>query len=244
MLSRQFTKTFLRLVVSQARYLPKVPVYNFNTTPGKKILDVWDINKALYLELSDAIGGAYTCKQLAELLKENVHQMTDYQLSYAIYRIYNDEIPLDDHFYNVILPIVKEFVKNFDRNNNRALYQLIQHLGWLRVKDEGLWNLFEQKLLDEKLYRYIPTNELCKVAHALAEAGQGSKELFNAFERVFIKHRLNLGEEDIGFAREAFETRKFGSQLLFEVFRDPERNIQAIAAQQGEKPEHLKIGHH
>lgn len=236
MLSRLLIRAVVGTTVRKTQFFNKIPIYAFNTVqstpPGKKILDVWDLNKGLYMELSDALGGAYTCKQLAELLKENVSQMTDYQLSYALYRIFNDDIPLDDHFYNVILPIVKEFVKNFDRNHNKSLYELIQHCGYLKVQDADLWKLFEEKLLNQKLYRYIPTNELVKCAHALSEANQGSKELFNTFERVLIKHRLNLLPEDIELARDAFQRRHFESKLLLDVLENPTKEFPELAKQE------------
>ena len=205
MIRRQLCRTLQRFLAPMPQYLTKIPVYHFAAVPGKKILDVWDLNKALYLELSDAIGGAHTCRMLAELLKENIHQMTDYQLSYAIYQIYDLNLEIDDSFYNVILPIVKEFVKNMDRHHNKSLAELIQHLGWLEVEDEGLWQLFEQKLLDEKLYRYIPNGELCKIVHALANVNRGSQELFNVFEKVLLKQRKNLLPEDIEYAKDGFE---------------------------------------
>ena len=58
-------------------------------------------------------------------MKENLNILVDYQLSFAIYRIYNLELELDEHFYDVIIPIVKEFVKNMDRECNKSLAELI-----------------------------------------------------------------------------------------------------------------------
>ena len=233
MLTRQILKTFLRASTWKPQYIANIlikqPAYSFNTAPpGKKILDVWDIQKPLYLEMSDALDGAYTCKQLANLLKDNVHQITDYQVSFTIFRIYNDEIPLDDHFYNVILPIVKEFVKNFDRNHNKSLWEIVQYCGLLKVQDKDFWALIEQKMVGQKLYRYIPTKELCKIAYALAEANQGSKELFGVIERTLIKQRLNLLEHDIDLARGAFQARNEGSELLFQVFENPRAELPGL----------------
>lgn len=62
---------------------------------------------------------------------------------------------MDDYFYNEIVPIVKEYVKNFDRECNKSLANLVSHMGWLEVRDEKLWELFEKKLLEEKLWRYL-----------------------------------------------------------------------------------------
>lgn len=236
MIRRQLFRTFQRLFVYKPLPLVKFPQYHFSTPAGKKILDVWDLPKAQLMELTDALATAHTSRMIGELLKENIHQMTDYHLSYAIYQIYENDIELDENFYGVILPIIKEFVKNMDRNHNKSLAELIKHLGWLKVEDEGLWRLFEQKLVQEKLYRYIPLRDLCEAINGFAAANQGSQELFGIFEKVLVKQRLNLLPENIEYAREAFQTRKFGSQLLLGVFEDPTKPLEGA--------EKLKLGEH
>lgn len=222
-------RTFGLLAKQPASLLMTVPSFNFNTTTtSKKILNVWDIPKALYMEMNDALSEAHTCNMLANLLKDNLHQITDYQLTYAIHRIWEDDLEVDEHFHNIIVPIVKEFVKNYNRENNKSLAELIQCLGWLKVQDDGLWQLFEQKLLQEKLYRYIPLKELCLVAHAMSNAQRGSPELFAAFEQVIIKQRLNLREGDIEVAKIAFENRPVGSQLVLDVLQNPTGDIKLM----------------
>jgi len=228
MIKRQLCRTLCRVLAFKPQPVfkfPAFPTYNFSTVPGKKILDEWDLPKARTVELADAIAGSHTCRMHAELLKENIHQMTDKHLAFSIYTIYDNEIELDDHFYNVILPIVKEFVKNMNREHNTAFAQIVQYCGWMQVQDEGFWRLIEQKLVGEKLYRYIPLRELCKIIDAVATANQGSEELFNTFERVLIKQRLNLEPNDVIYARDGFEARKLGSQLLFGVFEDPLKGL-------------------
>jgi len=239
MIRRQLCRIVYRSLAFKPQPFVQIPFYNFATGHGKKILDVWDLPKAQYTELSDAIYECHTSRMVAELLKENIHQMTDYQLSYAIYHMYEYDIILDDNFYNIVLPIVKEFVKNMDRESNKALAELVYHLGWMKVEDEGLWRLFEQKLVGERLYRYIPLKELCKMINALGTVNQGSDELFNIFEKVLIKHRLNLLPEDIDYARQGFENRKVGSQVLFGVFEDP---LQALPEGYGEPEKLRQIG--
>lgn len=228
MIKRQLCRTLYRVLAFKPQPVfkfPAFPTYSFSTVPGKKILDEWDLPKARTVELADAIAISHTCRMHAELLKENIHQMTDKHLAFSIYTIYDNSIELDDHFYNTILPIVKEFLKNMNREHNTAFAQIVQYMGWMEVQDEGLWRLVEQKLVGEKLYRYIPLRELCKIIDAVATAQQGSEELFNTFERVLIKQRLNLEPNDIIFARDGFEARKVGSQLLFGVFEDPLKGL-------------------
>lgn len=228
-------RTFTLLVKQPAPIFMVKPLATFTTTTNKKILNVWDLPKALYMEMNEALSTAYTCNMIATLLKDNLHQITDYQLSYAVYRIWEENLEVDEHFYNIIVPIVKEFVKNFNRENNHSLALLIQSMGWLKIQDDGLWQVFEQKLLEEKLYKYIPLKDLCLVANAMSQAQRGSPELFGAFEQILIKHRLSLEEGDIEVARIAFENRPTGNQLLLDVLNNPTGDIKAMEQNQKDR---------
>ncbi len=119
----------------------------------RKYTNNYDVDCRLNLELTLAIQSCNSCWMLAELLKSNLTTLTDHQLAFSLDHIFRYDLVLDEHFYNSYIPIVKEFVKNMDRECNRPLADIIAHMGYLNVKDEGLWKLFEQKLLQERLYR-------------------------------------------------------------------------------------------
>ncbi|KRX05155.1 hypothetical protein PPERSA_06789 [Pseudocohnilembus persalinus] len=181
----------------------------------------WNVTKRAYAELVDAIGSAHNCHMIGELLKENLMILTDYQLSYAINHIWNNNLELDEHFYGVILPIVKEYVKKFDRECNKSLYEITKYCGWMEVQDKGLWELLDKKLVDERLVRYIPLEELINVAHALAQNRSGSKQLFDTIEGQVIKHRLGLTPSMIHTATQAFQQYGEASPLVFKVLENP-----------------------
>lgn len=193
---------------------------------AKKILSPQDIPMKAYAELGMAINACHNCKMMADLLKSNLGQMSDYQLSFAVYQIFNYDLELDEHFYSTILPIVKEFVKNMGRENNRSLAEIVSYMGWLRVQDDDLWKLFEQKLIAEKLYRYLSIEQLIDVTSGVSTANRGNSAMFEVFEKVFIKHRLALVGERAEMVRRAFEQRKLGSQLLFKVLENPRAEVE------------------
>eukprot|EP00331_Platyophrya_macrostoma_P034679 CAMPEP_0176437280 /NCGR_PEP_ID=MMETSP0127-20121128/18516_1 /TAXON_ID=938130 /ORGANISM="Platyophrya macrostoma, Strain WH" /LENGTH=240 /DNA_ID=CAMNT_0017820853 /DNA_START=26 /DNA_END=748 /DNA_ORIENTATION=+ len=216
------------------------PAAYFNV---KKYTNNWDLSKPFIVEMTDYLATAHTCNMIANMLKDNLHQITDRHLCFALLRIWEDDIELDQSFNNIIIPIVKEFVKNFDRECNQSLANLIQYSAFLKVQDDALWQLFESKLVKERLYRYIPLKELCKVAYAMAEAGKGSPECFGNIEKVLIKHRLNLREDDLELAKIAFEKRPLGSQLLLEVLGNPTGDFQAMEQRERERTQ-KKIQQH
>lgn len=70
---------------------------------------------------------------IGEVMKENLNILCDYQLSYALYHIWNHELVLDEHFYGVISPIVKYYVEHFDRENSKSLIEITKYCGLMDV---------------------------------------------------------------------------------------------------------------
>lgn len=60
--------------------------------------------------------------------------------------------------------------------------------------------MLDEKLMKERLYRYIGLEELINVTNALAANKKGSKEFFKTVEGYVIKHRLGLSTSMIQIA--------------------------------------------
>ena len=103
------------------------------TPANKKYLQPWELERKEYVELSQAIQQVYSCKMLGEVLKDNLQILTDYQLSFALFQLWNHEIAIDSHFYNVVSPILKQYIKNFDRECNKSLGEIGTYLGRMNV---------------------------------------------------------------------------------------------------------------
>lgn len=207
---------------------------------GKYLLN-HEVDHKTNLELSLAIYGTHNCRMLADLFKANLTKLTDHQLSYSLYHIAKYELPLDESFYNSYLPIVKEFVKVMDRESNAPLSNIIATIGLLNVQDDGIWTLFDQKIVGERLYRYFSLQQLTEVALGVSNAKRGSKEMWNAFEGVFIKHRKALELEELEKVKFAFENAKMGSKKLYALLEDQNADITGL---EGEQKEQGKIDEH
>ena len=48
-------------------------------------------------------------------------KLTDTHISLVMGHIAKYELELQDEFYDIIIPIVKEFISNFTRDHNKAL---------------------------------------------------------------------------------------------------------------------------
>lgn len=81
---------------------------------------------------------------------------------------------------------------------------------------------------------------MTEVTLGISNAGRASKELFDSFEKVFVKHRLNLDSENVEKIKFAFENSKQGSNLLFKVLEDPSQDLTHLV---GEEAKPKAIAH-
>lgn len=64
-------------------------------------------------------------------MKENLDKLNDKFISLALAHIVKYDLELQEEFDDIIIPIVKEFLKNMNREHNKALGKIITHLGLL-----------------------------------------------------------------------------------------------------------------
>ena len=55
----------------------------------------------------------------------------------------------------MIVPIVKEYFKQLDWEANRAIGEIVRDCAVLQVEDDELFELFEKRLIDEEMYKYL-----------------------------------------------------------------------------------------
>ena len=98
----------------------------------------------------------------------------------------------------------------------------------LTIQDNEFWEIIEQKLVDERLYRYFTLEQLTDTLVRLANVGRGSDELIDAVEKTLIKHRKALTPDIISTAKEGFLKINKGSEILFKVLEDPHVQLPAL----------------
>lgn len=160
-------------------------LFRYRFADARKLPNIWDINPNSYNQMANALFGAYSCQAFGILLKENLTSITDQQVAYALIRINELKLDADDHFYDSIVPVIKDFVANFNKEHSVSLAQIVAACGQLNAKDNTLWEMFEHKLIKEKLYRYlytliryIPLNDLVEMTIQVAKSEHGSKKFF------------------------------------------------------------------
>ena len=133
-----------------------------------------------------------------------------------------------EEFFNVILPRVKKQMKTLDRAAIRSLFEIIQGGANMRLQDNEFWELTEEMLIDNGLFRYLDIDQTCELVMCLGVVGRGSDELIELAEKYIIKHRKALIPQNIKQASKGFKLLDKGSAVLFEVLHDPVRGLKQI----------------
>ena len=98
----------------------------------------------------------------------------------------------------------------------------------MRLQDNEFWEIIEEQLIDNHLFRYLNIDEACGLVHSLGLVGRGSDELIELAEKYIIKHRKALLPNNIALASNGFKKLDKGSAVLFEVLLDPTRGLKQI----------------
>lgn len=109
------------------------------------------------------------------------------------------QLPLDNKFYDVIVPITKEYLKVFTRENARSLGAIATTCGALKANDAELWGLIFKKLQDDGLHKYITLHDTVYLLEALVNHGSFNQHpliqtLFNTIltHKKFYEHYPHL----------------------------------------------------
>ena len=96
------------------------------------------------------------------------------------------------------------------------------------LQDNEFWEIVEQKLVDEGLYRYYTLEQLADMVNMLGRVGRGSDDMMELIEKTFIKHRKGLTPEVIDKAQQGFAKVNKGSEILHRVLKDPKTELPAL----------------
>ena len=130
--------------------------------------------------------------------------------------------------YEVVLPILKHHMAKFDKNNITEIYYAISGACKINLGDLEFWNIVENKLVENKMYRYLSIEQNVKLAELLIQADRGSNSLIKALEVSIIKHRRAVFAQKklLKIAKNAFKDR--GSEILKAALEDPNIEVPGI----------------
>ena len=143
MLSK-FTSKFIKArPTTMVRPLARAFCLDFTVLPMKEINRV---DEDLIIEVNNMLLGFQSPKELALQLKNANGYLVDKQLSYAMARLAGDNFPLDDGFYNDLLPILTQHVKLLTSQQADTYANIVMMAGDMGVEDMDFWSACKETL--------------------------------------------------------------------------------------------------
>jgi hypothetical protein len=169
---------------------------------------------------------------------QNVYSFTDALKRYngfleteLIFRKFYDlalKGDIERETYQFIIPTLKTYLIKADRNSITELYYAALGASIMNLGDMEYWGIIEQKLIGEKLYKYLSVEQTAKLALELFKAERGSTALHKAIEVTLIKHRraIHGKKQLLKIVKEAYDGR--GSEIMKAALNDPNIEVPGV----------------
>jgi len=192
----------------------------------------WELNRDLY-EKTGAIHHARNIESLLEVVKTYHGLVDSAEIFKQFYKIatfgdYNREV------FTVLIPILKDYMRRFDRQNINELYYGAMAAAELNIADVEFWGIVEGKLVNEKQFKYLSLEQTVNLSSLLHEKERISLVLAKLFELELIKQRkaLHLKPKLLKIAKKTYlgqdektpyvlKSQVKSSQVLREALVDP-----------------------
>lgn len=150
----------------------------------------WELPKSLA-----PLGVEFECVNNMEALIEfvkNYNGLLDSQQIFKNFFIISQFQDYNREIFTVLLPVLKNYMKKFDRHNINELYFGVMGAAELNIADTEFWGIFEAKIVNEKLFKYLSLKQIVNLAVKLHEAERISIVLAKILELEIIKQRKAL----------------------------------------------------
>ena len=152
-----------------------------------------------------------TCKDHQQFLTANEDSLLPNILAMSLGQISISRMKLDDTWID-ICNILKKQLLTYDKNVIEQLYQISIYLSYIGETSPEIWELIENKLLNDNLYKYLSASQCVKLLRNMSEFNIGSDYLWSTFEDQISNRYKSLDSEEIQEALQAFEISGRGKQ--------------------------------
>ena len=212
------TQSNLLLSFRYVRLMKPLTVVPLRQIHARGYNNMEDVMARDFHEINFALMNAKNTPAIAYIYnKFGQDKMTPEQIFYGFNFIAQNELDRSPDFWNLILPMVKKQIKSMDRQTIPALLQAIKGAAAMYLQDNEFWESVEQKLVDQKLYKYLSLEEMAQLLCDVGRVGRGSDDLVELIEKYLIKHRKGLTPETIELAKIGFIRLNKGSEILQRV---------------------------
>lgn len=164
----------------------------------------------IYTEMFNALLGATTCEDIARRLTQAEGHLDDKMLAYAMMQIEDYNFRLDEGFERGVIPLMTRYIRTFDRENNQAFTDIVSSAGALGVADEDFWRAVKEVMVMQRMYRYIPLEQMGDIIKSFAIVGQADETMLELLGNQVIKHKRFLPESTKSEAKQGFQIAEIG----------------------------------
>ena len=193
----------------------------------KAAIYMWDMPPEIQILAGLDLEGSLTNDSIVQSIKLYEGFVTTESLFKKFEHIANIK-DMQPSTYSVLIPILKHYMMKFDRHNINELYLAVAGACKMYLADNEFWDIVENKLIGDKLYRYLSVEQSVNLADFLITAERGSNSLIKALEVTIIKHRRAVFSQKklLKIAKKAFE--KKGSDIIKAALEDPNIEVPGI----------------
>lgn len=168
------------------------------------------INRNEYTDIFNAILGATSCEDIARRLNQAEGSLDDKMVSYALEKVQEENYGLDAGFHNGLIPFITKHLRAFTLQNNQAFTDIVINAGLLGVTDADFWRAVKEVMVIQRMYRYIPLEQMGEVIKSFAVVGQADGKILELLGNQVIKHKRFLPERTKSDARQGFQIAEIG----------------------------------
>lgn len=168
------------------------------------------ISVQIYTDIFNSLLGAETCEDISRRLQIAEGHLDDKLLSYAMIRIEESNFGLDSNFHNSLIPLMTKYLRTFDYQNNQAFTDIVIKAGELGVEDKEFWRAVKEVMVVQRMFRYIPLEQMGDVIKSFAVVGQADQTVLELLGNQVIKHKRFLDENTKSQAKQGFQIAEIG----------------------------------
>lgn len=202
--------------------------YNFdkNYKPEKGIIHYWENTKYFNEQIFPNFVSVRNIEQYIFMVK-TYRNMLDTLVLFERFHFFCELKDTNKELYTDIIPCLKEYIAKFDRNSITQLYYAVAGACHINLADAEFWNLVENKLVMEKLFRYLPLECVVDLACLLKTSERGSVVLNKYLELELVKQRkaIHLKPKYLKRLKETFSLDQNTSTALLESLKNPDYQI-------------------
>ena len=150
------------------------------------------ISRDVYSDLAIFLSFPQRCEDITRRLKDAEGYLDDHLIARAFQLLREENIEPDEHFFNGLIPLTTRYLRQFTRENSRAFTEIVRSAGALGVEDKDFWRAIKECLAINRLYRYIPLDDMGEVIKGFAIVGQADETVLQLLGDQVIKHKKFL----------------------------------------------------